>query len=273
MGGLFTAFVLFGAFLGLSSGCGMDQGSSGEIPRVDVFLTKDWSLESVDPVVFPVTIPYGVSLLDVNLEVLSGEADLIVGTGVTVLKKTPEGIVILEVVPDFFSPAHGTGVQKILLGPESHEPLQARTWYVELVSPFGVGAECKLSVQRRLVQPGSILLEEEGQLSAGQNALFPLVVPEDAASLEVVLKSERGLEGGPADADLFLGSGLAEEEYSSLNPGTGFEVLVLGPEVVAALAGQTLTAKIEGYEEETAYHLTASYLAANPVVAGTTGSP
>ena len=266
MGGLFTALVLFGAFLGLSSGCGMDQGSSGEIPRVDVFLTKeciqDQECTLSDPeekTVLPVTIPYGVSLLEVSLEVLSGEADLIVGTE--------------DPPTDYFSPGHGTGTQRILIGPSSHEPLQARTWYVELISPFGVGAEWRLVVQRRTSPPGSPLLGEEGLLPAGQNALFPLSVPEDAASLEVVLKSERGQEGGPADADLFLGSGLAEEEYSSLNPGTGFEVLVLGPEVVAALAGQTLTAKIEGYEEETAYHLTASYLAANPVVAGTTGSP
>ena len=253
MAGLLTALLFLCACLGLCSGCGMDEGSSGEIPRVDVFLTEQGSLEGSDPIVHPVTIPYGVSLLEVNVEVFSGEADLIVGTE--------------DPPTDYFSPAHGAGFQKLLLSPASREPLQARTWYIELVSPFGVDADYQLNVRRRLGQPGSLLLEEEGQLPARQSALFPFTLPEDAISLEVILESRQG------DMDLFLGIGPAGEEHASLNPGTGFEVIALDSEAVSALTGQTLAAKIESFDEDGDFRLTASYVAASPGVSGTTGSP
>ncbi|MEW6442871.1 MAG: hypothetical protein AB1640_18200 [bacterium] len=222
----------------------MDEGSSGQIEPGTVFLSEQGTLQGTEPAVLPVTIPYGVSLLDITLEVTAGEADLLAG--------------VEDPPTDYFCFGQGLGKQKILVGPGSHQPLEARTWYVEVVSPFGTGAEWRLTAQRRPGSSALPLTEQEGDIPAGQSVSIALAIPEDADSLEIVLESLQG------DADLLLGFGQLQEASLSLNPGTGFEVVTLGPETVEPLRGQTAIARLESYDQDTRYRFTATYLAASP---------
>ena len=121
---------LFGA------GCGLDKGSSGDIPPENVFLVAQGCLAD-DPSQgqagtksYSFTPPLDLSLMEARLEVLRGEVDIVVGT------EDPPS--------DYFAFGRGPGTQKILVGRDSREPIgePLRPWFVQLVSPFEI-RECE----------------------------------------------------------------------------------------------------------------------------------
>ena len=246
------------------TGCSMDKGSSGDIPPVRVVLEASGCLADgpeqgeLGTISFPVTIPFGLPLMEARLEVFRGEMDLVLGT------EDPPS--------DYFGFGRGPGTQKILVGTGSREPVMGRPWYVQLVSPFGILEECeeeddpdwRLSVRRSAGIAGRVLFEPaEGQVPACTpgNCVpesITIDVPEDALSMELVLES---LEG---DADLFVGIGPERESLVSLNPGTGYDVLVLDPERCVPLRGRSLTVLMESWQYPTVYRLSVAYIAGEP---------
>lgn len=242
------------------SGCSLDKGSSGELPPVNVFLEAEGCLtdnpvqDQAGTISFSMTIPFNLKLMEARLEVLRGEMDLVFGT-----EKPPS---------DYFGFGRGPGTQKILVGLDSREPVMGRPWYVQLVSPFDVLEECeeghdpdwRLSVRRSTGISGRLLLEQEGQVPActTQGGCVPeniqIEVPEDADSMELVLESIEG------DADLLVGIGAERESLASLNPGTGFDVAVLDPEICIPLRGQSLPILLESWQQPTEYRLEVAYV-------------
>lgn len=229
----------------------MDEGASGEIPRVNVFLQAEGCLEeNLDPeragtISFSVNIPFGLPMLEARLEVLRGEADLVLGT------ESPPS--------DYFGFGRGPGIQKILVDRDSNEPLTGRPWYAELVSPFSIQEVCaegdapdwRLSVRRSTGIEGRPLFEQEGQVAGTE--IIPISVPEDALSMEVSLESLQG------DADLFVGIGDETESLSSLNPGTGYEVTVIAPALCVPVRGETILLRLESWMGSAEYRLEVSY--------------
>jgi hypothetical protein len=93
---------LFGA------GCGLDKGSSGDIPPENVFLVAqgclvdDPSQGQAGTKSYSFNPPLGLSLMEARLKVLRGEVDVVVGT------EDPPS--------DYFAFGRGPGTQKILVG-------------------------------------------------------------------------------------------------------------------------------------------------------------
>jgi hypothetical protein len=243
---------LFGA------GCSLDKGSSGDLPPQNVFLEVDGCLtddpeqDQAGTISYSVTVPFDVSLLEAKLEVLRGEVDLVVGT------ENPPS--------DYFGFGRGTGTQKILIGPESREPMMGRPWFVQLVSPFGIQEECededdpdwRLLVHRSSGIEGRVLLEQEGQVPACTpgNCIqenIQIEVPEDSFSMEVSLESREG------DADLLVELGGERESLVSLNPGSGYDVAVIPEEDLVVLRGQILFIRLESWQQPTDYRLEVVY--------------
>lgn len=264
---IFLLPCLFGA------GCGLDKGSSGDIPPQNVFLEAEGCLGS-NPVfdqggtiVYSdsFTAPVGLSLMEARLEVLRGEVDVVVGT------EDPPS--------DYFAFGRGAGTQKILVGRDSLEPIgeRLRPWFVQLVSPFEIqgcveGAEpdWRLSVVRSSGIEGRVLLDQEGQAQACTPGTcfpeeIPIEVPEDALSMEIVLES---LEAGDADpgedADLLVGLGSERESLVSLNPGPGYDVVVIDQDRLVPLRGQSIVIRLESWQFPTDYRLRVVYTQGEP---------
>jgi len=235
----------------------MDEGFNGIIPPKNVFLDVRGCL-SEEAQAYSSFIGFDVSLLDVTLEVYQASADLTLGVG--------------DVPFDYFSVGRGPGTQRLRVGPGSRLPIQAGTWFVGLSSPAGAATECDPEnptdfrlVMHRTGTPGGVVLLEEScdsgdcSVPACASFLCPareilLDLPEDASHLEVVLESVEG------DADLFFLSDTRAELGASMNPGTGFDILQLGPDLIEPLRGLTVSLRLESWAQPTdLYNLRVAY--------------
>jgi hypothetical protein len=257
---IFLLACLFGA------GCGLDKGSSGDIPPENVFLVAQGCLVD-DPgqgqagtKSYSFNPPLGLSLMEARLKVLRGEVDVVVGT------EDPPS--------DYFAFGRGPGTQKILVGRDSREPVgeRLRPWFAQLVSPFEI-RECeegddpdwRLSVVRSSGIEGRVFLRQEDQLPActpGNCEQIPIDVPEDALSMEVVLQSLKSTEEG--DADLVVGLGTETESLVSLNPGLGYDVVVIDQDRLGPLLGQSIVIRLESWQFPTDYRLKVAYTRGEP---------
>jgi hypothetical protein len=260
---ILAIFLLPGLF---GAGCGLDKGSSGDIPPQVVFL-EDQGCLADNPVPgqagtivysdsFPA--PRDLSLMEARLEVLRGELDIVVGT------ENPPS--------DYFALGRGPGAQKIRVGRDSREPMgELRPWFVQLVSPFEI-QECeegeepdwRLSVRRSSGTEGRVLLDQDGQAPACIPGIcvpeeIPIEVPEDALSMEIALESTE--EG---DADLLVGFGSERESLVSLNPGPGFDVVVIDQDRLVPLRGQSVVIRLESWQAPTDYRLQVAYTRGEP---------
>ncbi len=198
---------------------------------------------------------------------LRGEVDVVVGT------EDPPS--------DYFAFGRGPGTQKILVGRDDREPIgerlgeRLRPWFVQLVSPFEI-QECeedeepdwRLSVVRSSGTRGGVLLDQEGQVPACIAGIcvpeeIPIEVPEDALSMEVALESQ---EGGDADLLVGLGSERESERESlvSLNPGPGYDVVVIDQDRLVPLRGQSIVVRLESWLYPTDYRLRVAYTRGEP---------
>jgi len=242
--------------------CSMDEGFDGNLPPVNVFLDV-WGCAAADSQVFSAFVPFDVTSLDVTLEVAQGEADLLLGR---------DGFPLI-----YASPGQGPGSQALRVGTMSYQPIQGGTWSVTVASPGTVATECDpanptdwhMVMQRTGTPGGFVLLEEacrsaECAVPACAQAVCPVRefrvdLPLDAASLQVDLDSLQG------DADLILLSAPAELAQpavlgSSLNPGPGYDLVRLGPDVIVPLQGQAVTVRLESWAQSTdAYNLRVAY--------------
>jgi hypothetical protein len=251
----------------LAAGCGHDEGASGDLPRQNVFLEAQGCLadnpdaEDAGTVSYTAAAPFDLSLMEVTLEVVRGEMDLVIGAD-----KPPS---------DYFAFGRGTGTRKILVGSESREPAGGRPWFVELASPFEVEEECedqddpdwRLTVRRSTAIEGGVLLVQDGQVPAcTPGSCTPetvqIEVPADALSMEIVLESRGG-----GDADLLVGLGGERESLVSLNPGPGYDVVVIDQALLVPLREQSLFIFLESWQQTTEYRLEVAY------VAGEVGAP
>jgi len=260
---IFLLPCLFGA------GCGLDKGSSGDIPPENVFLVAqgclvdDPSQGQAGTKSYSFNPPLGLSLMEARLKVLRGEVDVVVGT------EDPPS--------DYFAFGRGPGTQKILVGRDDREPIgerlgeRLRPWFVQLVSPFEI-QECdedeepdwRLSVRRSSGIEGGVLFDElDGQAPAcipGICVPEPILieVPVDALSMEVLLESIKG------DADLLVGLGSERESLVSLNPGLGYDVVVIDQERLVPLRGQSIVIRLESWQYPTDYRLRVAYTRGEP---------
>jgi hypothetical protein len=256
-----------------AAGCGLDKGSSGDIPPENVFLEAQGCLadnpvldQEAGTIVYSDSFagPLGLSLLEARLEVLRGEVDLVFGT------ENPPS--------DYFAFGRGVGIQKILVGRDSREPVgRLRPWFVQLVSPFEV-QECqegeepdwRLLVRRSPGIQGRVLFDEPGQAPACipgicvPEEIPPIEVPEDALSMEVVLQSMKKEDTEGGDADLLVGLGSERESLVSLNPGPGYDVVVIDQERLVPLRGQSVVIRLESWQYPTDYRLRVVYLRGEP---------
>lgn len=258
---IFLLPCLFGA------GCGLDKGSSGDIPPENVFLEAQGCLldnpgqRQAGTIVYSDSFPapFGLSLMEARLKVLRGEVDVVVGT------EDPPS--------DYFAFGRGPGTQKIFAGRDDREPIgeRLRPWFVQLVSPFEI-QECeegeepdwRLSVRRSSGIEGRVLFDEpDGQAPACIPGIcvpeeIPIEVPEDALSMEVVLESTQG------DADLLVGLGSERERLVSLNPWPGFDVVVIDQDRLVPLRGQSIVIRLESWQYPTDYRLRVAYTRGEP---------
>jgi hypothetical protein len=272
-------------------GCSLDKGPSGDIPPEMVFplvplagTKDDWCPNSEAPpdspgcpevegcfadsssqgetgrVSFRFNAPFDLTLMEARLEAVPGEADLVLG---------PE-----NPPPGYFAFGRGAGTQKILVSEESREEdrVAGSPWFVSLISPLGEPVHCngeeepdwRLAVRRSHGIQGRVILEAQGVLDPhapdgrATEILPPLEVPDDALSMEFVLES---LEG---DADLIVGLGDEEESLLSLNPGAGYDVVVLDLGRCVPLRGQSVNLVLESWQDTTEYRLRAAYVAGEP---------
>jgi hypothetical protein len=72
--------------------------------------------------------------------------------------------------------------------------------------------------------------------------------------MEIALES---LEGG--DADLLVGLGSERESLVSLNPGPGYDVVVIGEEDLVPIRGQSITILLESWQQPTKHRLEVTY--------------
>jgi len=270
---ILAIFLLSGLF---AAACGLDKGSSGDIPPENVFLEAQGCLTD-NPVLdqeagtivysdsFPA--PIGLSLMEARLEVLRGDVDVVVGT------EDPPS--------DYFAFGRGPGTQKILVGRDSVEPVgkRLRPWFVQLVSPFefrlceeGEEPDWRLSVRRSPGIVGRVLVDEPRQAPACIPGICApeeilIEVPEDALSMEIALQSmkEEDTEGG--DADLLVGLGSERESLVSLNPGPGYDVVVIDQERLVPLRRQSIVIRLESWQHPTDCRLRVVYLRGEPEAA------
>ncbi len=252
--------------LWVSTACGTDKGSSGDIPPENVFVDVEGCLaDNPDPgetgtIFYSFNAPFDDSLLlEARLEVLRGGMDLVLGT------ENPPS--------DYFAFGRGAGVQKILVGPDSREPMQGRPWFVQLDSPFLIQEQCeqgddpdwRLSVRRSSGIEGRVVLDQEGEVPAYGSDSIQIEVPEDALSMEIVLKSLKREElEEEGDADLLVGLGAETESLVSLNPGPGYDVVAVDPGRLVPLRGQAVGIRLESRQQPTAYRLEAAYIPGEP---------
>lgn len=262
--------------LWVSTACGTDKGSSGDIPPENVFVDVEGCLaDNPDPgetgtIFYSFNAPFDDSLLlEARLEVLRGGMDLVLGT------ENPPS--------DYFAFGRGAGVQKILVGPDSREPMQGRPWFVQLdsvayeIQPLVTSAEkeegCRnsgepdwrLSVRRSSGIEGRVVLDQEGEVPAYGSDSIQIEVPEDALSMEIVLKSLKREElEEEGDADLLVGLGAETESLVSLNPGPGYDVVAVDPGRLVPLRGQAVGIRLESRQQPTAYRLEAAYIPGEP---------
>jgi hypothetical protein len=261
--GLCKILAISGLSLLFGPGCSLDKGSSGEIPRQNVLLEAEGCLvdnpdrEQAGTILFSFAAPFDLSLkeaMEARLEVLRGDIDLVVGT------ENPPS--------DYFSFGVRPGTQKVLVGRSSREPLMGRPWYVQLVTPFvfqevcetGDDPDWRLSVHRSTGSQGIPILEQEGQVPANASESIQIEVPEDALSMEVVLESLKGEELEEGDADLLVGLGTETESLVSLNPGTGYDVVVLDQDLCVPLRGQSIDIRLESWQQPTDFRLEVTYV-------------
>ena len=173
---------------------------------------------------------------------------------------------------DYFAFGRGPGTQKILVGRDSREPMRGRPWYVQPISPFEF-QDCedadepdwRLSVVRSSGIEGRVIFDEPGVLVPAQiSEDIQIEVPEDALSMEIVLESLKGegLEDG--DADLLVGLGSERESLVSLNPGPGYDVVVIDQERLVPLRGQAIVIRLESWQHPTDYRLRVAYTRGEP---------
>ena len=266
---IFLLSCLFGA------GCGLDKGSSGDIPPENVFLEAQGCLtdnpvqDAQGTILYSESFnaPVGLSLMEARLDVLSGEVDVLVGTELDALVGTEKS------PSDYFAFGRGAGTQKILVGRDSREPMggRLRPWFVQLVSPFDI-QECanddepdwRLSVVRSSGIEGRVIFDEPGQVPVCTPGIcipgeIPIEVPEDALSMEVALES---VEGG--DADLLVGLGSERESLISMNPGPGYDVVVIDQDRLVPLRGQSIVIRLESWQFPTDYRLRVAYTRGEP---------
>jgi len=236
----------------------MDEGFDGNVPPVIIFLDEQGCMTQ-EPQTLTAFIDFDVNGLEATLEVFQGAADLILGVG--------------EAPLNYFSLGRGPGTQKLRVGPASGVPVQAGTWYAKVARAAGVATECdpdnptdwRLVLRRAGGAGGRVLLTESCNATdcavPACNALpcvsreISLVVPEDAVSVEVVLESLQG------DADLFVVSDTGVQLAASTNPGTGYDILLLGPDVLIPLRTLTVTLRLQSWAQVTdQYNLQATYL-------------
>jgi len=257
------------ALLLLLAGAGcMDEGFDGTLP-VENILLDQWGCVAEEIQVFPFFVDFDVPRLDAVLEVTRGAADLILGVG--------------EAPLNYFGLGRGPGTQQVLVGPESHVPLQAGTWSARVAGVAGVATDCDperptdwhLVVSRTAPDGGAKLLAESCRSAdcavpactatpCAGGRVFTIPVPADAGSLEVVLNSLAG------DADLMVWTGAGVWLGASANPGTGFDILRLGQDALVPLRGQDVTVQLASWAQVTdAYDLTVSYVPGGPAPAAT----
>jgi hypothetical protein len=109
-----------------------------------------------------------------------------------------------------------------------------------------------------------VLLDQPGQVQAcTPGTCIPeeiaIEVPEDALSMEIALQS---MEGG--DADLLVGLGSERESLVSLNPGPGYDVVVIDQDRLVPLRGQSIVIRLESWQLPTDYRLRVVYLRGEP---------
>jgi hypothetical protein len=295
------ALVLVPLLSGL--GCSLDKGPSGDIPPEMVFplvplvgTKDDWCPNSETPadapgcpevegcledsssqgetggVSFRFNTPFDLTLMEARLEVVRREvvrreADLVLGT-----ENPPSG---------HFAFGRGAGIQKILVSEESREDdrVAGSPWFVSVISPpvwtpapcpKGQDPDWRLSVRRSSgIQGEELFPEVENSLAPCTptdcvTQSFQVEVPDDALSMEFVLESLKSPENPEGDADLIVGLGDEEESLVSLNPGPGYDVVVLDPGRCVPLRGQSVTLVLEGWQQTTEYRLQAAYLAGEP---------
>ncbi len=242
------------------AGCGLDKGSSGDIPPQNIFLEIQGCLldapgpDDARSLTYSFPAPVDLALMEARLDVLRGEVDLVVGT--------------VDPPADYFGFGTGTGTQKILVGRNSYKPMMLRPWFVMLDSdPVGIQEACeddenpdwRLLVSRSSGIQGRRFPSQEGQVPASTRSdifheQIEIEVPEDAFSMEIVLESL-----GEGDADLLVGLGSETESLVSLNPGPGYDVVVIGEEDLVPLRGQAIDVRLESWEDPTDYRLEAAY--------------
>lgn len=261
---IFLLLCLFGA------GCGLDKGSSGDLPPENTFLEAEGCLGDSPNPGEAGTILYSGSfnasadlpLMEARLEVLRGDVDIVLGT------EDPPS--------DYFSFGRGPGTQKILVSRDSREPVRLRPWYVQLASPFdervcleGVEPDWRLSVVRSSGARGRLLFDQEGETPACLPGIcvpeeIQIEVPEDALSMEVTLESFAGEDAAVGDADLLVGLGSERESLVSLNPGPGYDVVVIDQDRLVPLRGQSIIIRLESWQFPTDYRLRVVYTRGEP---------
>ena len=246
-----------GLLLLAGPGC-MDEGFDGNIEPVNIFVDERGCVTE-EPQTFSFFIDFDVDQLHGTLDVYQGAADLILGVG--------------EAPFNYTSVGRGPGTQKLRVGPGSNVPVQAGTWQVSVAGATGVTTQCdpenppdwRLVVSRTGTPGGTVILSQSCDsldfsvpaclATPCVNALeIPLVIPEDAGTLEVVLNSLRG------DADLFFLSDTGVQLGASTNPGTGYDIIRLGSDVVVPLRTLTATLRLQSWSQATEeYNLQVRY--------------
>jgi len=238
-----------------------DDGFDGSVLPVEIFLDEAGCLAQ-EPQTLTVRVGFGVEQLEATLEVFRGAADLVLGWG--------------EAPSSYFSVGRGPGTQKLRVGPDSHFPVLPGTLSLRVGGAASAAAAgCDPSnpadnpdwrvVLRRTPSPvGMVLLSESCDLpdcTVPACDAYPctfraieLGVPEDAVSMEVVLNSIAG------DADLLVVSDTGVQLGASTNPGSGYDIVILGQDVVVPLQGQTIFVRLTSWAQPTEeYALQATY--------------
>ncbi len=222
----------------LTGGCSRESGFSGQIPAVDVFLSEQGALGQGESALYATQpLPPDIASLEIILEVLAGGADLSAGLDETAL--------------DYFSNGPNVGDRKIVITPESRQPLKGGVWYIQVSCPFEEEAIFTLTAKRSQPHPGSTLLDVEGLLAPGAEALYSIEVPAEAEQLELDLLTVQG------DTDLFVGVSNDQENYWAANPGTGHDVVVITAQSYLPLAEGTWSVRVETWQHESSYRLIA----------------
>ena len=72
------------------------------------------------------------------------------------------------------------------------------------------------------------------------------------------------MESIQGDADLLVGLGSERESLVSLNPGLGYDVVVINEERLVPLRGQSIVIRLESWQYPTDYRLKVVYTRGEP---------